>query len=290
MNERCIETLAQGFGLLEGPVWDSRRGLLFADAECGGVHCLGAAGDMRVVVPHRRGIGGMVLHEDGGLVVSGRNIAYKAPADQPTLVLLENDPAGGTVGFNDITTDGAGRIYAGSLGFYPTKKGDTPRPGALYVIDLDGTVRRVVDGIQLTNGLGFSPDERLLYHSDSGDQIVYAYDVLRGGEVGNRRPFAMIPEGLPDGIATARDGSVWVAVAHGGIVVVLEPDGTVRERIAFPLPMVTSLCFGGDDLRTLYVVSGSEGAAGDRAGAVFNLRSDVPGLPIAPARVQVRRS
>jgi len=289
MNERKIDTLAQGFGLLEGPVWDSPRGLLFADAEYGGVHCLGTAGDVRMIVAHRRGIGGMVRHEDGGLVVSGRNVAYKGPGDEPTRVLLDNDPARGIVGFNDITTDRAGRIYAGSLGFYPTRKGDLPKPGALYVIDLDGGVRNVADGVQLTNGLGFSPDERLLYHSDSGDRIVYVYDVLGDGKVGNRRPFAMIAEGLPDGIATAQDGSIWVAVAHGGIVVVLEPDGSVRERIAFPLPMVTSLCFGGDDLRSLYVVSGSDGAASDRAGAVFRLRSDVPGLPVAPARVRVKR-
>jgi len=289
-KQRTVETLAKGFGLLEGPVWDPARGLLFADAEYGGVHCLAPDGSVQLVIPHRRGIGGMVRHEKGGLVVSGRNVAYKGSDAAPTLVLLDNDPARGIVGFNDIATDAAGRIYAGSLGFYPTKKGDTPRPGALHLIELDGSVRLLATGVQLTNGIGFSPDERLLYHSDSGDRTVYVYDVLADGGVSNRRPFARLSEGLPDGVATARDGSVWVAVAHGGIVIVLEPDGRVRERIAFPAPMVTSLCFGGDDLRDLYVVSGSEGVPSGRAGSIFRLRCDAPGLPVAPARVKLEPS
>jgi D-xylonolactonase len=288
MTTPTIRTLAKGFGLLEGPVWDAERGLLFADADFGGVYCLAENGQLSLVIPHRRGIGGMVLHEEGGLVVSGRNIAHKGTANEPTVVLFENDPAHGIVGFNDITTDAAGRIYVGSLGFLPTKKGDPPRPGALHVIDLDGSSRRLAEGVQLTNGMGFSPSGRLLYHADSGDCSIHVYDVASDGSVSDKRLFASIPEGLPDGIATADDGSVWVAVAHAGQVVVLNPDASVRERLHFPVPMVTSLCFGGDDLRTLYVVSGPEGADSAHAGTVFSLRAEVVGLPIVSSRVALK--
>jgi D-xylonolactonase len=286
MKETDMETILDGYGLLEGPVWDARRGLIFGDAELGGVFALDPASQVvSTVVKHRRGIGGIVSHRSGGLVVSGRNIAYKE-ADRETTVLLPNDPEGGIVGFNDITTDTAGRVYAGSLGFYPTVPGDRPRPGALHVIDLDGSTRTVADGVQLTNGMAFSADGSLLYHCDSGDHTVYVYDVAANGNVSGRRPFATAPEGLPDGMALTADGRVWVAVAHAGLVKVFNPDGSLDRRLEFPLPMVTSLCFGGDDLRDLYVVTGSDGVDG-RAGSVYRLQSDVPGLPVAEAAVAI---
>lgn len=282
-----MEQLADGFELLEGPVWDPRRGLLFSDAKAGGVYRLVAGGKPETIIAHRRGIGGMALHERGGLVVSGRNLAYKGPDDAPTQVLLDSDPENGILGFNDITTDAAGRIYAGSLGFSPIQSGQEPKPGALFVIDLDGSVRRLAEGVKLTNGMGFSPDGARLYHSDSLDQTVYVYDVLDGGDVRNRRPFAKLAGGLPDGLVVSMDGAVWVADAHGGAVAVFEPDGSLRQRVAVPVPMVTSVCFGGGDLQDLYIVTGSEGAERDKAGAVFKMRAPVPGVPVSPARVAV---
>src|SRR5678815_1284248 len=110
-----MDKLAEGYGLIEGPVWDARRGLLFSDVPNGGVFCLSPSGQVSTVVEHRKGIGGMALHADGGLIVSGRNIGYKGPASADTVVLLDRDADAGVVGFNDLTTDAAGRIYVGSL-------------------------------------------------------------------------------------------------------------------------------------------------------------------------------
>ncbi len=95
-------------------------------------------------------------------------------------------------------------------------------------------------------------------------------------------------EGAPDGLAVSSDGAVWVALAGGGHgVAVYEPSGRQREFIEIPLPMCTSVCFGGEDLKDLYIVSGSAGAGSDRAGAVFRERVDVAGLALAPARVRL---
>jgi gluconolactonase len=96
------------------------------------------------------------------------------------------------------------------------------------------------------------------------------------------------PNGVPDGLKVASDGSVWIADAHGGRgVVVMNADGTHRQDIAVPLPMVTSLCFGGDDLRDLYIVTGSRGGPSENCGSIFRTRVDVAGLPLPPARVVV---
>jgi gluconolactonase len=285
-----VEKLATGYTLIEGPCWDPDRGLLFSDVHDGGVFCLDAAGAVQPVIEHRRGIGGIALHARGGLVVGGRNIAYKGPAAEGTVVLLDSEHAGGGVGFNDLTTDAKGRIYVGSLGASPFDPQAEQKTGFLHVIDLDGSSRAIAPGIRLTNGLGFSPDGKRLYHSDSRANIVGVYDVRADGSVSERRVFARVEPGVPDGLAVAEDGSVWVAVAGGGVVRVYESDGSERPPLAAPQPMVTSLCFGGDDLRDLYVVTGSVGASSDHAGSVYRMRVDVPGLPLAPARVALQRA
>ena len=283
-----MEELAHGYGLIEGPVWVAGRGLLFSDVHGGGVYCLDEAGAVSTVFPHRRGIGGMAVHERNGMVVGGRNIAYKpfAADGGDTVVLLDRDPDHGNVGYNDLTTDAAGRIYAGSLGS-PVFDGAEQVAGDLYLVDLDGSSRIVGRDVQLTNGLGFSPDGRTLYHSDSRRQTVFCYAVADGGDLGPKVPFARTEGGAPDGLAVAEDGSVWVAVAGGSGVDVFEADGRLREHIGIPKPMCTSVCFGGDDLEDLYIVTGSPGGAGGRDGTVYRTHANVAGLPVPAARTPI---
>ena len=132
-----MEALTEGYGLIEGPVWVPGKGLMFSDVLGGGVFCLSESGDVHEVFQYRRGIGGMSLHQNDGLVVSGRNIAFKEFSGGETKVLLERNEAEGLVGFNDITTDKAGRIYAGGLGSSPVfEDGRAPQSENLYLIDL----------------------------------------------------------------------------------------------------------------------------------------------------------
>lgn len=281
-----MRRLTSGYGLVEGPLWVPGRGLLFSDVHGGGVFALDEADDVSTVFAHRRGIGGMALHEQGGVVVGGRNIAFKRFDGGDTVVLLDRDPEHGNVGYNDLATDAAGRIYVGSLGS-PVFEAGEQIAGNLHLIDLDGSSRIVAEDVLLTNGLGFSPDGKTLYHSDSRRQTVYRYDAVPNGDLGPKQTFAKTANGAPDGLAVAEDGSVWVAVAGGSVVSVFNSDGSLRENIEVPMPMVTSLCFGGDDLRDLYVVTGSDGVEGDRQGAVYRLRVATTGLPVPLARTAI---
>ena len=203
-----MKKLTDGYGLIEGPVWDPARGLLFSDVINGGVFCLHHGGSVTPVIMHRRGIGGMALHENGGLVVSGRNVALKPADDGETHTILNGDPENGILGFNDLTTDQAGRIYVGSLAFRPVGSNDEPKPGNLYCIDLDGKARIVGHDVILTNGLGFSPDGKRLYHAESRRNLVRVYDVKANGDLGPHETFAPVDNGIPDGLAVAEDGSV----------------------------------------------------------------------------------
>ena len=103
-----MERLATGFGLIEGPVWDPARGLYFSDVINGGVHLLDRAGKVSLVVPKRRGIGGMALHAGGGLVVGGRDISWVALADGLTRPLLALSAIPGATGFNGLPSAPAG--------------------------------------------------------------------------------------------------------------------------------------------------------------------------------------
>ncbi len=282
-----MEELATGYGLIEGPVWDDDRGLIYSDVINGGVFCVGLDDAVTQIIEHRRGIGGMTLHENGGIVVSGRNISLKPADGGATQVILPDNPDGGWIGFNDITTDAKGRIYAGALSFRPVGSDDTPKPADLFLIDLDGSARKVGGDVMLTNGLGVSPDGTKLYHAESRRNRVRVYDVAENGDLGPHRSFAEVGDITPDGLAVAVDGSVWVAMADGGRVDVFEPDGSLRRSIPCPLPMITSVCFGGRDLLDFYIVTGSRGTDRDDAGTVYRMRADVAGLPMAAAAVAI---
>lgn len=280
----AIETLLTGYGLLEGPVWDG-SGLVFSDVTNGGLHRLGPDGAVSTVLPHRRGMGGVVPHADGGYVVSGRNVARKTA--EVTEVLLEPAEIGGPSSFNDVGTDARGRVYVGSLESDPFSAETTGPPGKLYRVELDGAVTTLADDVLLTNGIAVSPDGRALYHCDSLRRVMWRYTLDDAGEVTERDALLEVEHGLPDGIAVAADGAVWVAVAHAGIVAVVEPDGRRRADLACPVPMVTSVCFGGPDLTDLYVVTGPDDAP-DVGGGVYRVRGAGPGLPVPPARVRPR--
>ena len=281
-----MEELVTGFGLVEGPTWINDRGLLFSDVIKGGVYLLDHLNNVSPIVEHRRGIGGIAIHQENGLIVGGRNIAYKSFTGDKTTILLSNDVTEDALGFNDLTTDSKGRVYVGSVAF-KVFSDDEMIPGHLHVIDVDGSVRTISDGVMLTNGLGFSPDGRTLYHADARDAVVRQYEVSPDGNVSDWKPFVQANNGHPDGLAVAEDGSVWIAMAYGSRVDVYESNGALRESLPVPLPMVTSVCFGGPDLRDLYVVTGSRGGPSDICGTIFRMRVDVTGLPISEAKVSL---
>jgi gluconolactonase len=286
-----LEKIAAGFHLLEGPVWDPTSGLVFADAEGGGVFGLNQAGTgPTTIVQHRRGIGGLVRHQAGGLVVSGRNVAYKGTDTSSTVVLLDNTPEiSGMVGFSDMCADASGRVLAGMLGSRPTEENHLSDHGSLWLIDLDGSARCLIPTpkVRHTNGLAFSPDDTSLYYADSGQRAVFVYDYdVDCGRVGEPRQFATMDAGIPDGLAVAADGSVWVANAFASRVLVFGPDGGLQRTINMPQEIVTNVCFGGTAMDEIFITTGSLNPA-ERVGAVYHLTNDVPGLQTHQAKCPV---
>lgn len=192
--------------------------------------------------------------------------------------------------FNDGKADAQGRFWIGTLD-------DQRLPAAaLYRLDRGG-LAKLADGITVSNGLAFSPDGRTLYWSDTKAHAVFAFDVDgHDGSLSRRRVFQQFSPradgqplatygGRPDGAAVDAEGAYWVAMFEGQRLLRLAPDGALLAELPLPVRCPTMPCFGGADLKTLYITTArdkrppEELAAQPWAGCVLQLRVDVPGLP-----------
>jgi len=199
--------------------------------------------------------------------------------------------------FNDGKADPQGRFWVGTI--YEPRE---PALASLYCFG-DRRLQKRADGITVSNGLAFSPDGRTMYWSDTRQHTVFAFDFDGAeGALSRRRTFASFPArqpgqdpacygGRPDGAAMDAEGCYWVAMFEGGRLLRLSPDGAVIAELLLPVRCPTMPCFGGTDLRTLFVTTARDKRPAEElrreplAGRVLQLRVPVPGLPVHFARV-----
>jgi len=199
---------------------------------------------------------GMALNDGGELVFAGTGGLHLWRSSGESCTLL-TEHAGETLNFNDILADPSGRLYAGTW-YWGAEEYE--KTGKLYLIDSNGSVSVQDDGIELSNGLGLSPDAKTLYYADSTARKIYAYDVEASGALSNRRVLVHVPlsEGIPDGLTVDSQGFIWSAQWYGSCVVRYDPDGKVERRIQVPTAQVTCMAFGGPDLDELYITTAGE--------------------------------
>jgi sugar lactone lactonase YvrE len=198
------------------------------------------------------------------------------------LACPEEGRARGPMRMNDAAADPSGRLWAGSMS-YDGAEG----AGALYRMDRDGTVTRVLGDITVPNGPVFGPDGTTMFLADSVRRIIRKYPVDSDtGDLGEPSVFTTLDSGSPDGMAVDTEGGLWTAVWGTGRVHRYLPDGTVDRVVRVPAEQSAGICLGGADGRTLYITSARVGlpAPGPFDGAVFEVRVAVPGLPTAPYR------
>jgi sugar lactone lactonase YvrE len=222
----------------------------------------------------------------GILTAGGSRLALHLPAERgeqwSTRVIAEV-PAREGVRFNDAGVDPAGRVWVGSMHI-----GETEPIGQLLRLDHGGVLTVVVDGITVSNGLGWSPDGSRMYYVDSPVRRVDVFDYDPAtGRADSRRPFADLSafDGVPDGLTVDADGCVWVAIWGGGVLRRLAPDGSQDSVIAVPVSQPTSCAFGGPGMTDLYVTTASVGLTEAElseqplAGRLLRLRPGPVGLP-----------
>ena len=279
-----VEPLTPGVELGEGPVWDDRQGvLIWVDIWAGEVHSYDPASGRDSAIGVGQPVGAAVPRRSGGLVLAVRDgFAFLDPDGRLTSV-AEVETANPGNRMNDGKCDRHGRFWAGTMA------GDSrPGAGALYRLDPDLSVTKVLDGVTVSNGLAWSLDDRTMYYIDTPTQRVDAFDYdLASGTIENRRPLIEIPEeaGSPDGMTIDAEGFLWVALYGGRAVRRFSPDGRLERVVELPAANVTSCAFGDPDLDRLFITSARQElspadlAAQPQAGALFGHRPGAQGVP-----------
>jgi sugar lactone lactonase YvrE len=229
--------------------------------------------------------GSAVPRRGGGLVLGLRDGVGLLEVDgsQRLAVALERELA--HTRMNDGKCDSHGRFFTGTM---DSHEGGSPA-GALYRVDPDLSVTRLVGGVRVSNGLDWNAADDCMYYIDSraGGVDVFDYDAATGAISGRRRLIDVdAAHGVPDGMTVDAEGGLWVALWDGGALRRYAPDGTLERTVELPVSRVTSCAFGGPDLDVLYITSARTGLAPDAleaqplAGALFAFDPGVRGRPV----------
>ncbi len=272
----------------EGPVWDDASGtLVWVDIMSHAVNRYDPATGRNRTLDVGQPVGAVVLRRNGnGLVLAlrdGFGMLDEGSGKVEMVALVEADVP--TNRMNDGKCDPGGRFWAGTMPFSPTPGSAA---GALYWLDPNLQVSRMLGGVTLSNGIDWSPDGQQMYYIDSMTQGLDVFDfAAEDGSLSNRRRLITIPpdEGLPDGMTVDAEGGLWMALHGSGSIRRYMPAGRLDRVVRVPPTMVTCCTFGGPDLTDLYITTMSLGLSeADRraqplAGALFRCRPGIQGLP-----------
>jgi sugar lactone lactonase YvrE len=279
-----VEAVGDVTALLgEGPYWVPEDDcLLWVDIRRGQLHRTYFPSGETVTLDLGAASAAFPAVAGGILTAGGSKLALHLPAERgeqwSTRVIAEV-PAREGVRFNDAGVDPAGRVWVGSM-----HMGETEPIGQLLRLDHGGVLTVVVDGITVSNGLGWSPDGSRMYYVDSPVRRVDVFDYDPAtGRADHRRPFADLSafDGVPDGLTVDADGCVW----GGGVLRRLAPDGSQDSVVAVPVSQPTSCAFGGPGMTDLYVTTASVGLSEAElseqplAGRLLRLHPGPVGLP-----------
>jgi sugar lactone lactonase YvrE len=279
----CFDVACQ---LGEGPLWHPEEGRLFwvdivnqdlfsSDRN------LKAFGKSHFDTP----VGAFGFRKTGGFVLAtGAGFAFWDGPGANMDVAWNPLPGRPGVRLNDGKVDPAGRFWAGSMD-------DAQHKGELYRLDPDGSQHTLLGDIGISNGLGWSPDRKTMYYTDSFQYTIYAFDYdIETGQIGNQRVFVKllkdIREIVPDGLCVDAEGCIWSARWNGWQVVRYSPKGEPLLKVEVPAQRVTSCCFGGPDLDQLFITTArvdltdEERSRQPLAGNVFTCQTEFQGQPV----------
>ncbi len=283
----CVQQANAFLG--EAPVWHpEEQRLYWVDVGRPAIYAFEPGRGQVGIWPLPSQTGFIAPRKGGGLIAASRHEGIFALDLEHgvTLTPIAQPAAGRPPGlYNDGAVDAKGRLWVGWL------TDSRVMPGALFRVDPGGNTTTMIDDVFASNGLGWSPDGKTFYHTDSHFGVIWAYDYnLVSGTLGSRRRFLSldVSRETPDGLQVDTDGHVWTAVYKGGRLIHLTPDGSIVEEIAIPTRLTTSCAFGGPDMETLYVTTairqqnGKELLDQPLAGGLFSLRPGARGQPDTP--------
>jgi sugar lactone lactonase YvrE len=268
----------------EGPVWNHGEKLLYwVDIYNHRVHQFDPASGKNVFFDVGDVVGAIAFAGANRLIMAQRHCL--AFLDTHTglvtpIVEIETDLSDNR--FNDGKCDPQGRFWFGSM------SASGKEQASLYRYDCDGSLQVMETGLTVSNGLGWSLDQKTFYLTDSPKQKIYAYDFdAVTGNISNRRIFVDLTgeSFYPDGLTIDSQGCIWSAMWNGGCVIRFNQEGQEIFRLRLPVPLVTSCTFGGENLQVLYITTASIALSQEEidksfeSGDLFAFNTAVMGLP-----------
>ncbi len=285
LDVACVVDARNTIG--ESPVWSAAENALYwVDILGARIHRWEPATGAQRAWPVPAAIGSIGLRASGGLVLAMRSGFHLMDLASGEIRFLHHpEPDLPTNRLNDGKVSPEGRFWAGTMDDRPVKE----KRGHLYRLDPDHSCHRMASGVVVSNGLAWSPDGRTMYHSDSRGAAIYryAYD-SDAGTIGPRQLHVeMQPEwGRPDGAAVDAEGCYWSCGISAGRINRFAPSGELIAYVDVPVSHPTMPCFGGSDLKTLFVTSLREGVPEDvlarnpLSGGVFALQPGIAGTAV----------
>lgn len=274
----------------EGPLWHPQeKKLYWADIPPGKIFRYDPKSDEHEqIIDAGEAIGGYTFQADGSLLLfmaRGRIARWTEKGGFETIIdEIEREREGR---FNDVIADPLGRVFCGTM---PVGE----QRGALYRLELDGTLHMALEDAGLSNGMGFTTNLKHFYHSDTQKRVINRYDydlstgaisngvtVVEGGDTSN---------GHPDGMTMDGANCLWSARWDGHVLIHHMPDGQELHRVRFPAPKVSSVTFGGEDYTDMYVTTAGghiREQDGEQAGVLFRINLGIRGKPAYLSRIQI---
>jgi len=278
----------------ETPIWSTTEQCLYwinceQESE---LHRWSQKTDERNTWPMPERIGGVVLKRDGGAVVVLASGLYDFDFTSGKLALRVASPLPAHVKLHECTTDRQGRLWVGAYDHSFSAQNRNPAGASYFRLDGDQLIPEI-NGINVANGLAFSPDGKTLYAADSPSRKIFAYDLdPASGNLSNGREFLTLPPGVGfiDGATVDADHGYWLSLMYGNALHRYLPDGTLDQVVKLPFCSPTKAVFGGADLDTLFVTTtqmrvGADTPPGfDLNGPVYYFKTGFKGLEDVPLR------
>ena len=273
------QTLMIGIAFGESPRWHDGR-LWFSDWATQEVVAVDPEGRSEVIVRTSSSPFSIDWLPDGRLlIISGPEGALLRIEPDGSLVTHADLSGLSDHPWNEIVVDGRGNAYVNNIGFeFP---GGEFAPGTVALLTPDGQARQVADGVAFPNGMAVAPDNSTLIVAESYANKLTAFDIAEDGGLTNRRVWAALDDGVPDGICIDVEGAVWYADVPNRRCVRVREGGEVLRRIELDLGCFACM-LGGPDRKTLFMVAQEWGGTermteGERTGHILTAPAPAPG-------------
>lgn len=266
----------------EGPAWDDELNKLYwVDITSGVVHLYDPETKEDRSINVNKAVGSVVPATNGKLLAALENGLHFIDLKTGEMTFIA-DPEShiNNTRYNDGKCDPAGRFWVGTMAVDGTRKA-----GALYCLDTDMKIRKMLDGVSISNGLAWSSDNKVMYYIDTPEKQVFSFDYdIETGNISNKKTVISFPDGcgIPDGMTIDTEGMLWIAMWNGWKVLKVDPvKGIITDELSLPVENVTSCTFGGRLFDELYVTTASPDKGSQQyAGGLFMFKTGASGMPL----------